>query len=329
MIVVDLSDLQKYEQTLSDPKSYMGDRVDSLFCIKAFNEVEAIDSLIRAFKKEQSSELLKHEICYVLGQMNKTEAHVAKIQQFLEMVIEEKNGYQDIVVHEAVEALGNLSNEVTLDLIKRFDDPEKTNVMVFETCFLAKELINWNKVTNHGQSENINFKELKFSTNDPAPTFNIYGPTAEKKHLDVRYLESMLINKQEGKDFDLFQRYRALFTLREINTAESCVAICSTLKAENMDSCGALLKHEVAYVLAQMETVNSHSIPFLLESVLNDEEAPIVRHEALIAVGEMIDEKTQLAHLLEHSEDIVRESAEVACRNIDNRLAENQYWLNK
>ena len=59
-----------------------------------------------------------------------------------------------------------------------------------------------------------------------------------------------------------------------------------------METCSALLKHEVAYVLAQMVDVNEHSVPFLLESVLNDDEAPIVRHEALVAVGEMIDDKS-------------------------------------
>jgi hypothetical protein len=57
-----------------------------------------------------------------------------------------------------------------------------------------------------------------------------------------------------------------------------------------------------------MEEVNEYSIPFLLQSVLNDDEAPIVRHEALIAVGEMIDDKSQLEHLLLHKEDIVKES---------------------
>jgi len=58
-----------------------------------------------------------------------------------------------------------------------------------------------------------------------------------------------------------------------------------------------------------MEEVNEHSVPYLLESVLNDSEAPIVRHEALIAVGEMIDDQSIISHLLEHKEDIVRESA--------------------
>ena len=47
-----------------------------------------------------------------------------------------------------------------------------------------------------------------------------------------------------------------------------------------------------------MEDHNEHSVKFLLDAVLNDNEEPIVRHEALIAVGEMIDEKERLQHLL-------------------------------
>jgi hypothetical protein len=57
-----------------------------------------------------------------------------------------------------------------------------------------------------------------------------------------------------------------------------------------------------------MEEVNEHSVPFLLDSVLNDEEAPIVRHEALIALGEITDDKDILKHLLNHKAEIVRES---------------------
>jgi uncharacterized protein YlzI (FlbEa/FlbD family) len=41
--------------------------------------------------------------------MDKTPEHISKIQEFLETVIDEKNGYKEIVVHEAVEALGNMS----------------------------------------------------------------------------------------------------------------------------------------------------------------------------------------------------------------------------
>ena len=63
----------------------------------------------------------------------------------------------------------------------------------------------------------------------------------------------MLLNKDASNkilEYDLFMRYRALFTLRELNSKESILSICLTVIPENMDTCGALLKHEVAYVLA-------------------------------------------------------------------------------
>ena len=99
----------------------------------------------------------------------------------------------------------------------------------------------------------MDMKKLVFKTNDPAPPFNIQCGQDVAKYSDIQFLEQMLVNKDgENKvlDFNLFERYRALFTLREINSKESILAICSSLLVKNMDSCGPLLKHEVAYVLA-------------------------------------------------------------------------------
>ena len=83
-----------------------------------------------------------------------------------------------------------------------------------------------------------------------------------------------------------------------------------------------MLKHEVAFVLAQMEKVFHVAIPFLLDACMNPEEAPIVKHEGLVAVGEMIDDGSKIEHLLKHPDPIVSESCAVALNNIKNRLAE-------
>ena len=76
MFKVDLEDLHKYEAILSNPQANIADRTDSLFCIKAFTGVEAVQALVRSFHCEPKSELLKHEICYCLGQMNRSEEHI-------------------------------------------------------------------------------------------------------------------------------------------------------------------------------------------------------------------------------------------------------------
>ena len=171
MLTVDLEDLQKYEASLSDTNANIADRIDSLFCIKAFQGPESIDALIRSFHAEPDSELLKHEICYCLGQMNRSEEHNARMFPFLKEVIDPKNNYTEIVIHEAVEALGNLNEQNTFDLLETVDS--SSSVMLYETCFLAKELITWNKNTENGKTEGIDFAKLKFKTNDPAPPYNL------------------------------------------------------------------------------------------------------------------------------------------------------------
>ena len=70
MLTVNLEDLNQYEKILSDTTASVSDRVDSLFCLKAFSELDAIDAIIRSFHIEKKSELLRHEMCYCLGQMN-------------------------------------------------------------------------------------------------------------------------------------------------------------------------------------------------------------------------------------------------------------------
>ena len=107
--------------------------------------------------------------------------------------------------------------------------------------------------------------------------------------------------------------------MRELYTEESCLAICQTLTPDNFDNCSALLKHEVAFVLAQMENVCRVSVPFLLAACLDTREASIVKHEGLVAVGEMIDDPKQIEHLLQHEDPIVSESCAVALNNMANR----------
>lgn len=82
------------------------------------------------------------------------------------------------------------------------------------------------------------------------------------------------------------------------------------------------MKHEVAFVLAQMEKVFHVAVPYLLEACLNPAEAPVVKHEGLVAVGEMIEDPKLIEDLLQHPDPIVSESCAVALNNMKNRKAE-------
>ena len=52
MIIVEKENLGKYAQNLCNTKAPIAERVDSLFCIRSLEEIEAVDALIEAFHIE-------------------------------------------------------------------------------------------------------------------------------------------------------------------------------------------------------------------------------------------------------------------------------------
>ena len=75
MIIVDHTDIQKYGDIICDIKAPIAERVDSLFCLRSFEDIAAVHTIIKGFGIEKESELLRHEMCYVLGQMDNSEEH--------------------------------------------------------------------------------------------------------------------------------------------------------------------------------------------------------------------------------------------------------------
>ena len=76
-----------------------------------------------------------------------------------------------------------------------------------------------------------------------------------------------------NKENPLKERFRALFTLKNIGGNDSIQWINKCFSDES-----ALLKHELAYCLGQMQDKNAISI---LNNVLNDtKQEAMVRHEA-------------------------------------------------
>lgn len=90
------------------------------------------------------------------------------------------------MVHEAVEALGNMGQENTVRLIEQYrNSTSDISAMVIETCELAQDLIKWNEETNFGETEGPKEKKPKFATNDPAPPFN---RSVKPEYSDVAFL---------------------------------------------------------------------------------------------------------------------------------------------
>jgi len=133
--------------------------------------------------------------------------------------------------------------------------------------------------------------------------FDSVDPAPPSEDSNVARLSNILSNENEK----MFQRMRALFALRNIGGHDSVDALTNAFNSRS-----ALLKHEIAYVLGQMQ--DPHAVPSLIDRLADQSEDVMVRHEAaeaLGAIGDMIAIDT-LRQFQEDPEIVVAESCEVA-----------------
>ncbi|XP_032073887.1 deoxyhypusine hydroxylase [Thamnophis elegans] len=265
-------------QILVNPKQSLKARFRALFTLRNLGGPAAIEWISRAF--EDDSALLKHELAYCLGQMQDERAIPVLID------VLQNTCQEPMVRHEAGEALGAIGNPKVLDILKQYsEDPV---VEVAETCQLAVKRLEW--FQEHKANSAVN----PYHSVDPAP------PAEEK---DVGKLRLTLLDESQP----LFERYQAMFALRNIGGEAAVLALADGLQ------CGsALFRHEIAYVLGQMQ--QEASIPQLTASLENVAENAMVRHECAEALGSIAKKSclTTLEEFAKDEERVVRESCEVA-----------------
>lgn len=281
---------------LQDGMRPLKERFRALFTLRNLGGQVAITAIANTFSDK--SVLLKHELAYCLGQMKDVTAIPILIN-----VLEDAT-QEPMVRHEAGEALGAIGDEQVLGILEKYS---KDNVIeVAETCQLALGRIKYLQ-TNES-------KEEDFKINDQ---FNSIDPTPPSMNTDLSKLKETLLNETAP----LFDRYRSMFSLRNINTAESAKVLACGFQ------CGStLFRHEIGYVLGQMEC---DAVVEELAAVVQDtSESGMVRHEAAEALG-AIASPAAVAVLKVHLSDpvdVVRESCEVALDMSDyNNSAEFQY----
>ncbi|KAM4707443.1 deoxyhypusine hydroxylase [Discoglossus pictus] len=272
------STVQSVGRILLDSQRPLPVRFRALFTLRNLGGPEAAEWIGRGFADE--SALLKHELAYCLGQMRERTA-VAVLSTVLR-----DRAQEPMVRHEAGEALGAIGDPKVLELLKEYSqDPV---IEVAETCQLAVQRIEWLQQNPETPDNN------PYLSVDPAP------PAEEK---DIPLLRATLLDDTRP----LFDRYRAMFALRNIGGTDAVLALADGLQ------CGSsLFRHEIGYVLGQMQ--HEAAIPGLAASLERFEENPMVRHECAEALGSIAQEDC-LKTLREHAKDkerVVRESCEVA-----------------
>jgi len=181
---------------------------------------------------------------------------------------------------------------------------------LIETCQLALNVMEWR---DNGEALDdmpavcacmLN----PYSSVDPAP------PHPSHADMAMDELGEILCDSERP----LFERYRAMFSLRNRGGASAVQQLCRALTT---DKSSALLRHEVAYVLGQMQHPNS--VDALEQSLRRRNEHEMVRHESAEALGAIDgrwnDVERILTEFLNDDCDVVRESCIVALDAAD-------YW---
>ncbi|CAL0310318.1 unnamed protein product [Lupinus luteus] len=284
--VVSSIDMEKMLcELLVDTKQPICERFRALFSLRNLKGPAPRDALIRATR--DSSNLLAHEAAFALGQMQEIEAIPALASILNDLSL------HPIVRHEAAEALGAIGSDSNLPLLENSLDLDPAEE-VRETCELALQRI------RHFKHAAISHQ---LSAPDASPFKSVDPAAPATSSLSVHQLRKLLLDEEKG----MYARYAALFALRNDGGKEAVAAIIDSLGSKS-----ALLRHEVAYVLGQLQDkVASAALSNILKDVT---EHPMVRHEAAEALGSIADEQSValLEEFTADPEPLVSQSCEVA-----------------
>jgi len=143
------------------------------------------------------------------------------------------------------------------------------------------------------------------------PEVSEYGsvdPAPASVGIDMEHMKSILLDDTAR----MFERMRVVFKFRNVRTVDSCLALCEAFSTKS-----ALLRHELAYVLGQMQM--EEALPALVGRLSDVDEHVMVRHEAAEALGAIgnLSAKPVLERFLSDSYIEVSESCEVALDLLD------------
>ncbi|XP_057818850.1 deoxyhypusine hydroxylase isoform X3 [Cryptomeria japonica] len=213
---------------LLDQAFPISERFRALFSLRNLKGSIPRQALIVATR--DSSNLLAHEAAFALGQMQDAEAVPALKDLLLDYSI------HPIVRHEAAEALGAIGLDDYVPLLQnslKLDPAQE----VQETCELALKRIEKSRHKNAT-------KEI--ITEDKSPFLSVDPAVPASSETSIEELRKELLDEEKG----MYERYAALFALRNHGGAEAVDAIVAALQAQS-----ALLRHEITKALCYLKSM--------------------------------------------------------------------------
>lgn len=308
----EIPSFSELEKSLGNPKNPIGMRMRAAYYLRQVhsNEVERQKDVVRVLAKGlhevQHGSLMRHEFAYVMGQLRDK-----RCCDSLEEVLQDTSDCV-MVRHEAAEALGAIGAPRSESILTSVREANPDLPEISDTCQLALNIMEWRAAGEDPENVPAVCACMlnPYSTVDPAPPH----PAHQDKSFEE--LGDILCDAE----LPLFERYRAMFSLRNRGGELSVLQLCRTL---TRDTSSPLLRHEVAYVLGQMQ--HPASVEALEEVLKRRDEHVMVRHESAEALGAIDGRWEDVEKILQefandHSDiDAVRESCLVALDAAD-------YW---
>jgi deoxyhypusine monooxygenase len=299
-------------RALADANVAMDARFSALFRLRSLGTEDAVRALVERLDRErEASALMRHEVAFALGQMGATGAIEALCETLADS---SENG---MVRHECAEALGALGSEHArcVEALRTACVDEKREVA--ETAALALR-----KLERHGREmsgsargsakERASASVEKSENEGKTPYLSVDPVPAMPTETDFEELRRIVCDEEE----EMWNRYGAMFALRNKSYAsrDASDACADVLGRVLGASASALLKHEVCYVLGQLQSASPGARDALIRCLEDTSEHPMVRHEAAEALGSIAHESTKdyLTKYAKDPEPIIAESCEVA-----------------
>lgn len=230
------------------------------------------------------SELLRHEAMYVMGQM--------RAQRTFPFLVARMNDEKEfpIVRHEAGEALANFHN-IKEKCIPEMEKHYNSDVPVLKSTVRVgiEKLKTFSEESRLGKKFN--------GTIEPAEPFNKSELLEFLKNKGVEAAEQLqpdqlykIVQEKILSSYDEveeYPKYRMTYFLRDEATKEAIEVLVSMLEPENRENVSELLRHEVSFILGQINDGSDIITKILTRVSFDEEESAIVRHEAILAFYEI------------------------------------------
>mmetsp|Transcript_16778 Transcript_16778/g.54868 ORF Transcript_16778/g.54868 Transcript_16778/m.54868 type:complete len:339 (+) Transcript_16778:42-1058(+) len=306
---------EKLQAKLLDASLPLPFRFRVLFALRGVPGVDAVSALASGLG--DPSALLRHEVAFALGQKQ----DAAAIETLAALLADATE--HPMVRHEAAEALGAIGGDACLAALRLHVADEAQEVR--ETCQLALQRVERKacaaEATDAGEAGSAGSRKEQFAAGVTAavadggaapadegasPYLSVDPVPAAPSSTPAEALRAAVLDESA----DMFERYAAMFALRNRGGGEAAPVLAAALKASD----SALLKHEIAYVLGQLQHQHPEALEALKETLLNQRENPMVRHECAEALGSIAAPET-IELLKKHCQDpdpVVAESCAVA-----------------